>query len=170
VNGRTILVTGGTGLLGSNVIRQLLVEGDSVTALVRDLDRARQLLPGNPRLTLVEGDVTEPGSVTGALHEAGAVVHTAAYFPEFYGPHPDLARLEQVNVAAVTELLGAATDAGIGVVVHTSSDGADLPAAGVRCRLDLGVCKNWVGRGAPDVLSVSPAGSAGGVVAGWRRR
>jgi dihydroflavonol-4-reductase len=97
VTGRTVFVTGGTGLLGSNVIRQLLDEKDSVRAPVRDVDRARRLLPSTTRLTLVPGDLTELGSWIGALPGADAVIHTAAYFREFYGPQPDLARLERVK-------------------------------------------------------------------------
>ena len=64
-----ILVTGGTGFVGSHVCRQLMAAGHAVRLLVRDLYKAqayyRQLGEGMPEL--VVGDVTDIGSVKAAL-------------------------------------------------------------------------------------------------------
>ncbi|MBO6633918.1 MAG: NAD(P)H-binding protein, partial [Parvibaculum sp.] len=51
---RTAFVTGATGLLGNNLVRELLARGYTVRALVRSRDKAA-LLPSSPSLTLVEG-------------------------------------------------------------------------------------------------------------------
>ncbi|MFF8832812.1 NAD-dependent epimerase/dehydratase family protein [Streptomyces sp. NPDC015131] len=116
-----VLVTGATGLLGHAVVDRLLAAGSEVTALVRDRERARALLPDHPGLRLVTGDITEPGSYRAALRGTDAVIHTAAYFREYYGPGHDLRRLYRTNVGAVEDLLRAAVDAGVPTVVHTSS-------------------------------------------------
>ena len=42
-----IVVTGATGLLGKALISQLLINGDSVAALTRDVQNAKQNLPLN---------------------------------------------------------------------------------------------------------------------------
>jgi hypothetical protein len=58
-----VLVTGATGLLGSNVTTALLASGTEVTALVRSAERARRLLPEDERLRIVEGDITRVDSL-----------------------------------------------------------------------------------------------------------
>ncbi|WP_168220623.1 NAD-dependent epimerase/dehydratase family protein [Streptomyces sp. RFCAC02] len=118
---RRVVVTGATGLLGTAVTARLLADGTEVTALVRDPDKARRLLPADDLLTTVRGDITDPASYRSALTGADAVIHTAAYFREYYQPGADLPLLFRTNVDAVTDLLRAAVDAGVPVVVQTSS-------------------------------------------------
>jgi dihydroflavonol-4-reductase len=118
---RRVLVTGATGLLGGNVVRTLLRRGTEVVALVRDQERAARLLPASEGLRLAPGDVTDSRSVRPALRGVDAVVHTAAYFREYYQPGADLDLLRRTNVTAVEDLLRAATDASVPVVVHVSS-------------------------------------------------
>lgn len=115
------LVTGATGMLGSQLVERLLAAGGAVTALVRDRRRGEELLPDHPALTVVTGDVTDLDSYRRHLPGLDAVFHTAAYFREYYQPAPDLDLLHRTNVAAVEELLYASADAGVPVVVHTSS-------------------------------------------------
>ena len=60
----TALVTGATGLLGSNLVAALRRRGVHVRAVARSLDKARaQLDPPGPDLTLVRGDMTDVGSL-----------------------------------------------------------------------------------------------------------
>ncbi|MFI5846098.1 NAD-dependent epimerase/dehydratase family protein [Catenuloplanes sp. NPDC051500] len=116
-------VTGASGLLGSRIVTELLAGGGQVTALVRDTDRARRLLPDHPDLVLVSGDVTEPESYLPYLGGNDVVFHTAAYFREYYQPGFDLELLRRTNVTAVENLLLASAGAGVPTVVHTSSTG-----------------------------------------------
>ncbi|RKS07923.1 nucleoside-diphosphate-sugar epimerase [Nocardiopsis sp. Huas11] len=119
---RRALVTGATGLLGGNLVRLLLEQGNEVVAFVRDPDRARRLLPtDDPRLRLAAGDVTEPDSYRSLLDGVDEVFHTAAYFREYFQAPELLAPLEEVNVRATAALLQACADAGVPVFVHTSS-------------------------------------------------
>jgi nucleoside-diphosphate-sugar epimerase len=115
-------VTGATGLLGSNVTTQLLAAGAEVLALARSVDRARRLLPVHAPLRIVEGDITRVEGFAAALRGVDAIIHTAAYFREYYQPGgDDTAQLQRVNVDAVERLLEAAADAGVPVLVHISS-------------------------------------------------
>ncbi|MEW2121764.1 NAD-dependent epimerase/dehydratase family protein [Streptomyces sp. NPDC005474] len=116
-----VMVTGASGLLGTAVVRQLLGEGREVTALVRDTAKAARQLPAHPKLTVVTADIRKPETYRGALPGVAAVIHTAAYFREYYLPDADLPRLFATNVDAVTTLLREAVAAGVPAVVQTSS-------------------------------------------------
>lgn len=128
------LVTGATGLLGNNIVRLLLSMDQEVVALVRDLERARLLLPDDPRLRLIEGDVTVPESYRMFLSEVDEVFHTAAYFREYFQNPTLVDPLERVNVRGTELVLAASVEAGVPVFVHTSSvntlarRGPDAPA------------------------------------------
>ncbi|MFJ4841900.1 NAD-dependent epimerase/dehydratase family protein [Streptomyces sp. NPDC088746] len=116
-----VMVTGATGLLGTAVVSQLLGEGREVTALVRDAGKAARQFRPHPGLTVVTADILRPETYRGALPGVAAVIHTAAYFREYYLPDADLPRLFATNVDAVTTLLREAVAAGVPTVVQTSS-------------------------------------------------
>ncbi len=65
------LVIGATGMLGRPVVRRLVADGRHVRALVRDLDRARDVLPGG--CELIRGDVRDRASLESAMQDTGAV-------------------------------------------------------------------------------------------------
>jgi nucleoside-diphosphate-sugar epimerase len=91
----TILVTGGSGLVGSHVIEALRAGGRTVRALVRPAAvPVVRALGAEP----VSGDVTDPGAWERA-REGGleAIVHAAAIVQR---PGTPLAAYEAVNVAA----------------------------------------------------------------------
>ena len=69
------LVTGGTGLVGNNVIRLLLAEGWRVRTLVRG--PAEREFAGLELVKIV-GDVTDGDTVRRAVAGAGVVIHSAA--------------------------------------------------------------------------------------------
>ena len=56
----TVLVTGATGLIGSNLINYLLDNNYKVIGLVRNIEKAKKKLPENNNLSFVIGDITEP--------------------------------------------------------------------------------------------------------------
>jgi nucleoside-diphosphate-sugar epimerase len=70
----TVLVTGGTGLVGSRLLGRLVDSGVRCRALVR----SGRTLPAG--VTAVEGDVLDPVSLAAALEGISAVVHLAAVF------------------------------------------------------------------------------------------
>ena len=61
-----ILVTGATGLNGSELVRRLSAKGIPVRALVRSAARAKGL-SSLPKVEIVEGDMARPETLTGAL-------------------------------------------------------------------------------------------------------
>ena len=70
----TVLVTGGTGLVGSRLLQSFVKDGVACRALVR----AGKEVPGS--VVRVEGDLLVPESLKSALEGVTAVVHLAAVF------------------------------------------------------------------------------------------
>jgi dihydroflavonol-4-reductase len=125
-------VTGGVGLLGSNLVRLLSSEGFRVRALVlpRELDKVPLQFHSMP-VEIVEGDMLRVDAFASSLAGVDAVFHTAAFFRDYYrgGSHWD--RLYRTNVAGTRHLLAAAHRAGVRRFVHASSiavlDGRSSP-------------------------------------------
>lgn len=115
-----ILVTGGTGFVGSHVCRQLMAGGHQVRLLVRSIDKAQAYYQplGEGMPELVSGDVTDAASVQAALLDCDGVVHAAA------GTPIQMESLEQmfaVNVGGVKNVVGSALQCGIKHIVCISS-------------------------------------------------
>jgi len=71
-----IFVSGGTGFIGSYLVRRLLADGHDVLALVRSLKAVEKIreLGAEP----VEGDLSVPGQWQDSVGECDSVVHCAA--------------------------------------------------------------------------------------------
>ncbi|MDQ1579804.1 MAG: hypothetical protein QOD05_579 [Microbacteriaceae bacterium] len=76
----SILLTGATGFIGSSVLKHLLSDGHTVTALVRDDAKAR-IVEAAGATTLV-GDALDAELVTRAARESEGVIHTADLGPD----------------------------------------------------------------------------------------
>jgi nucleoside-diphosphate-sugar epimerase len=72
---RRVLVTGGTGFVGSHLVELLMQRGYSPVCLVRDPNRPRWLAGLNVELTA--GDCTDPGSLERAVQNVSIVIHAA---------------------------------------------------------------------------------------------
>ncbi|MBV8300306.1 MAG: NAD-dependent epimerase/dehydratase family protein [Candidatus Dormibacteraeota bacterium] len=119
--GAEVFLTGATGFVGGHVLDALLRRGYRVRALVRGRGR----LAERPGLTVVRGDLGDPGSLVASLRGCTALVHTAAVY-SFAPPDGDVIR--RVNLAGTTGILVAARLAGVGRAVVTSSSAAVGPA------------------------------------------
>lgn len=115
-------VTGGTGLLGSSLIRVLLDEGHAVRALVRSRGKAMRLL-GDTRAEVVVGDLQDVPAFSSALEGCEVLFHTAAYFREYYGPGDHWPKLERINVQGTLKLAEAARAHAVRRMVDTSTSG-----------------------------------------------
>ncbi|NHC13043.1 NAD-dependent epimerase/dehydratase family protein [Motilibacter deserti] len=89
-----VLLTGGTGYIGSAVLRALLAGGSEVTALVRS-DASAQSVAAAGAKPLV-GDITDGAWVAEALRGVDAAVHAAS------PGNADSAAVDRAIVAAVT--------------------------------------------------------------------
>ncbi|MGV0602657.1 NAD-dependent epimerase/dehydratase family protein, partial [Mycolicibacterium pulveris] len=69
-----VLVTGGSGFVGANLVTELLDRGYRV----RSFDRAPSPVAAHPRLEVIEGDVCDADTVTAAVTGIDTVFHTAA--------------------------------------------------------------------------------------------
>jgi uncharacterized protein YbjT (DUF2867 family) len=99
-----VLVTGGTGFIGSRVVHALRAAGHEVRALVRDPGRANSLRSWG--CELVQGDLTEPASLSAAAEGSHAVVHLASIIT---GRPSDF---ERVMIEGTRDLVSAAKEAG----------------------------------------------------------
>jgi nucleoside-diphosphate-sugar epimerase len=108
-----ILVTGGSGFLGSHLIPKLVEDGHTVFALARTAassDTVRSL-----GATPVQGDLENSDELS--LPAVDSVVHGAALF-RFAGPRAPYFR---ANVAGTEAILGAAQQAGATAFVYISA-------------------------------------------------
>jgi nucleoside-diphosphate-sugar epimerase len=115
--GRTIFVTGGTGLVGSHVIEEALRRGHRVRALVRPTSDTRWIDAWG--VEKVPGDLEDAEALARGVAGADWVINAAAKVGD-WGQLDDFRRL---NVDALRLLLDAAAAAGVGRFVHVSSLG-----------------------------------------------
>lgn len=108
-----VLVTGGTGFVGSHSVRALLAAGHQVRLLVRN--RAKASVQG---VELADGDVTDRAAVERAVAGCDAVLHAASVYSYKTSMNAEIRR---VNVAGTRIVLEAGLAAGCNPVVHVSS-------------------------------------------------
>src|SRR6266581_4029657 len=113
------LVTGGTGFVGANLVRELLADGRSVRVLARK-GGDRRALEGCP-VEVVEGDLLDPASIRAAVRGVRRVYHVAADY-RLWAPDPRA--LYRANVDGTRHVLEAACEAGAERIVYTSTVGA----------------------------------------------
>jgi len=113
------LVTGGTGFVGANVVRELLAEGATVRVLARP--GGERLALAGLRVEIVEGDLLDQASLRRAARGVELVFHVAADY-RLWARDPRV--LFRTNVEGTRAMLGAAVDAGAKRIVYTSTVGA----------------------------------------------
>ncbi len=118
-----ILITGGSGFIGSNVADALLANGHEVVAYDNLSSGRREFLESaleNPSFRLVEGDVLDGGRLREALEGVDAVIHLAANADVRLGlEHPD--RDLQQNTIGTFTVLEAMRGAGVTRILFSST-------------------------------------------------
>ena len=119
---RRVLVTGGAGFIGSNIVRLLAEETSADVVVLDDLSSGyRANLDGLP-VTLIEGDVCDPEAVGRAVDGCDTVFHLAASVGNTRSiDHP--VRDSEINVIGTLRVLEAARAAATGKIVYSSSAG-----------------------------------------------
>lgn len=74
-----ILVTGGTGFLGSELLRQLTAAGKQVRAIKRPASKIPKILIENPLIDWFDADINEPATLADAFEDISKVYHVAAF-------------------------------------------------------------------------------------------
>jgi dihydroflavonol-4-reductase len=75
---KTVLVTGATGLIGSNICEQLIARGDRARTLARTPDGADARALRDLGVEVVKGDITDSACVEKVTAGVDAVIHSAA--------------------------------------------------------------------------------------------
>lgn len=112
-------VTGASGHLGANLVRDLLDRGQEVRVLYRRGSDNRAL--DGLAVERVEGDLLDPRGLARAMEGCSRVYHCAAFVSI---RNRDRRRLFEVNVLGTRHVLEAAERVGVSKVVHCSSFGA----------------------------------------------
>lgn len=115
-----ILVTGGAGFIGANLVRLLLRQGYQVTVLDNLSTGRREYLEGLP-LRFVQGDILDAGLVSRLAREHEAIIHLAAQTgvpASLADPRRDC----EVNVLGTLNLLEALRAKGRGRFIFASSN------------------------------------------------
>ena len=124
--GKTVLVTGGGGFIGSHLTERLVRDGHEVRVLVRyngrdDRGHLDRLDPEVQRAVEVHrGDLKDPEAVRRAVAGRGWVFHLGALIAIPYSYAAPDAYLE-TNVRGTLNVLEAAREFGVRRVVHTST-------------------------------------------------
>jgi nucleoside-diphosphate-sugar epimerase len=107
-----VLVTGGTGYLGSAIVRALARRDHEPVVFARHASAAR--LPGTP----IDGDIRDRAAVLRAVDGADAVCHAAALVSVW---RPSAADFDDVNVEGLRAILDACRAHATPRIVYTSS-------------------------------------------------
>lgn len=117
------LVTGGAGFIGSNIVAELLKQGQEVVALDNFATGKREnILPyvKNPLFTMIEGDIRSFHIVRSAVKGVDYILHQGA-LPSVPRSINDPITTNDVNVLGMLNILEAAKEFGVKRVVLASS-------------------------------------------------
>lgn len=117
----SIVVTGGAGVIGANVVQALSERGEEVVVL--DLREDRTLL-GEVEVSFECGDISDKEFLVGVFRKWGVqkIMHLAAVMPDWAQANPY--RAVQINAWGFVNVLEAAREASVSKVVFTSSKAA----------------------------------------------
>jgi nucleoside-diphosphate-sugar epimerase len=116
MNPSTIFVTGATGFIGTKLVNELVRQGHTVHALMREKSNRDGLDHG--RITLVQGDIMNFDSLVAGMKDCSYVFHLAAYAKN-WAPDPKI--FYDHNVIGMRNVFKAAKQTGVQRVVWTST-------------------------------------------------
>jgi UDP-glucose 4-epimerase len=117
-----VLVTGGAGFIGSNLVKILLANGCEVTVLDNLSSGYRANLDPFPEVRFVEADVRDPDAVHYAIENASVIFHLAASVGNKRSIDNPIADAE-TNVIGTLRVLEAAREHKVRKVIASSSAG-----------------------------------------------
>lgn len=114
-----VLVTGGTGVVGTATVSALLNRGHEVRLLSRRAERDARAWPSG--VTAVPCDIADEATIAGAAEDCDAVVHIAGIVRE----SPPDSTFERVNVEGTRNIVREAERAAVRRFVYVSSLGSE---------------------------------------------
>jgi NADH dehydrogenase len=112
-----IIITGATGFVGEEVVKQVRAAGHSVRVLVRDPRRASWLVE-RYGVELIHGNVLYAPSIEGAMQGAKCVIHLVGIIREWKEN-----TFERVHVQATNHVVDEAKKSGVKRFLHMSALG-----------------------------------------------
>jgi len=116
-----VFVTGGTGFIGGEVVRQLRERGEEVVCLARSAEKGARLAELGCELLI--GDLSDREALRGGMEGCDAAVHAAAMY-EVGIPASQRPAMYEANVTGTENALRAALEAKVPKVVYVSTVGA----------------------------------------------
>ncbi len=117
-----VLVTGGAGFIGSNLVKALLADGCDVTVLDNLSSGRRSNLDPFPEVRFIGGDIRDPRAIDEAIQGASVVFHLAASVGNKRSIDDPISDAE-INVLGTLRMLEAARAHKVRKVVASSSAG-----------------------------------------------
>lgn len=119
LNGLEVLVTGGAGFVGSNIVSILLNQGAKVTVLDNLYTGNVELLPQSSNLEIIIGDVEDKECIDSLIKRFDYIIHAAAknIIASTKNPYEDYT----TNIGGTLNILLAAKKHGIKKLVYTGS-------------------------------------------------
>ena len=116
-----VLVTGGAGFIGSEVVSQLIGHKAHVTVLDNFSSGKRQYLPSNKKLKIIKGDIRDEKLVIKSLKDQEAVIHLAAlpFIPDSYYYPADFFSVN--TIGSINMLWNSVKTKSVEVFVHIST-------------------------------------------------
>jgi nucleoside-diphosphate-sugar epimerase len=114
-----VFVTGGSGFIGTHVVRKLIARGDEVIALTRSEKSATKLAALGA--DVVHGDIADSENmapIQASMREADVVYHLASWYE--IGVQ-DQIKMALINVEGTRNILETAYELGVPKIVYTSS-------------------------------------------------
>ena len=117
-----VLVTGGAGFVGSNLVKHLVNLGNNVTVLDNLMSGYRSNLDPFPSVKFIEGDVRDQAAIEKVIKGVEVVFHLAASVGNKRSIDQPITDAE-INVLGTLQVLEAARKAGVRKIVASSSAG-----------------------------------------------
>jgi nucleoside-diphosphate-sugar epimerase len=115
-----VFVTGGTGFIGGEVVRQLRARGEEVVCLVRSPEKGAKVAALG--CEIASGDLGDAAALRTAMEGCDAVIHAAAMY-EVGIPKKQRPAMWEANVAGTERVMHAALEAKVPRVVYVSTVG-----------------------------------------------
>ena len=113
-----ILITGASGFLGSELVKQLIANGESVRIIVRPSSDISDLASIKDKIEIMEGDILDVPSLEIAMDGIEKIYHSAAvigYDDSFYDS------MYKCNIEGTANVVNVALTKGIKKLLHVSS-------------------------------------------------